>query len=335
MRSSRAPVVFLALAAGLVCGAGRAADQDRTPQQWLDLMGDAVQSRNYEGTFVYRHDEKLETMRIVHRADDDGESERLVSLNGSAREVIRHGDTLRCILPDDRSILVQHSQRTAPFPARLPADTGNLAGHYEFLDLGTDRIANRECKVIGVKPKDGYRYGYRLWLDRATGLPLRSDLIGEKGHTVEQVMFTSFSTPASIPDSELKPDADARDFVVHVRKADKQSAKEGEPRHWQVNHLPPGFEINMNQIQHLAGGNSVVRHMVFSDGLASVSLFAEPVDGGKDVLRGLARMGAVNAYGRVVDGFQITVVGEVPAATVKMIGESVQRMAPPAESRLK
>ncbi|NNG11861.1 MAG: hypothetical protein HKM88_01280, partial [Halobacteria archaeon] len=38
---------------------------------------------------------------------------------------------------------------------------------------------------------------------------------------------------------------------------------------------------------------------------------------------GLSGMGAMNAFGAIVDGHQVTVVGEVPALTVEMMARSV------------
>lgn len=297
---------------------------------WLERMDHALQTLNYQGTFVYFHDDTLETMRVIHKADKDGGIERLVSLNGSAREIIRDHDAVKCILPDSRSVLVEkRSLPAARFPSSIPnaVNTGQLKGHYTFVNLGHGRIAGYDCQVIGVRPRDGFRYGYRLWLDEKTAMLLRSDLVSERGRTVEQVMFTSLTMPRTIPDSELKPAVSGDGFVWHVQgEKEKPGIAETNER-WEVSKLPPGYHLSLDQVQHLAGVERPVRHLIYSDGLASVSVFAEQLTPGKPVLRGVARMGAVNAFGRMLGKHHITVVGEVPAATVRMIGESVHLRA--------
>ncbi len=296
-------------------------------EAWLERMGHALQTLNYQGTFVYFHDDTLETMRVIHKADKNGGVERLVSLNGSAREIIRDHDAVKCILPDSRSVLVEKRPLPAArFPSSIPnaADTKKLEGHYKFVDLGHGRIAGYECQVIGVRPRDGFRYGYRLWLDEKTAMLLRSDLVSERGRTVEQVMFTSLTMPKTIPDSELKPAVSGEGFVWHVQGEKEKPGPAETNVKWEVDKLPPGYHLTLDQVQHLAGAEHPVHHLIYSDGLASVSVFAEPLAPGKPVLRGVARMGAVNAFGRIVGKHHVTVVGEVPAATVRMIGESVR-----------
>jgi sigma-E factor negative regulatory protein RseB len=257
-----------------------------------------------------------------------------MSLNGSAREIIRDHDNVKCILPDSRSVLVdKRPLPAARFPSSIPnaANTEKLEGHYRFVDLGRGRIAGYECHVIGVRPRDGFRYGYRLWLDEKTAMLLRSDLVSERGQTVEQVMFTSLTMPKEIPAADLKPSVSGQGFVWHVQgEKAKPSAGENKLR-WEVSRLPPGYHLSLEQVQHLAGAAHPVTHLIYTDGLASVSVFAEPLTPGKPVLRGSARMGAVNAFGRVLGKHHVTVVGEVPAATVRMIGESVHLRATGAD----
>jgi sigma-E factor negative regulatory protein RseB len=136
-------------------------------------------------------------------------------------------------------------------------------------------------------------------------------------------MFTRIEIPAHISPKAVAPSVDSTGFE-HRSRADARPAPAGSGVRIKVRRLPPGYKRTVNESQYLDGGQSAVRHMVFSDGLASVSVFAAPRKKGKDVLHGLSRRGAVNAFGRLVDGYQITVVGEVPARTVELVARSVR-----------
>lgn len=297
---------------------------DADTQAWLNRMSQALRATDYAGTFVYLHDGQLDTMHLVHRAGPDGERERLVTLSGTPREVVRTDDQVQCVLPSDKTVLVEKRAPTsAPFPARLPEEVGTLKAHYEFLDLGAGRIAGRQCKIVGIKPRDELRYGYRLWLDQATGLPLKSQLLNEQGEVVEQIMFTSLDFPDRIPDAALALQTDTSGFMWRKRQA---LAPRREPSAqipaWQIKTLPAGFSLHSERVRRLEEGTG--RHLVFSDGLAAVSVFIEPHSTDKAALAGLSRIGAVSAFGRSQDGYQITVVGEVPPATARLIGDQLQ-----------
>ncbi|MDE2069635.1 MAG: transcriptional regulator, partial [Gammaproteobacteria bacterium] len=197
------------LTCGLLVPAAQAGGHSQpasSPQVWLQRMNLALRDRNYTGTFVYVHGDHLESMRIFHRADAQGGIERLVSLTGPPSEVIRDHHSVKCILPDSRMVLVERRYAAERFPAALPASVpaARLAAYYDFKDLGDGRIAGYRSKIIGIMPRDQYRYGYRLWLDAHTGMLLRSDLVNSDGHTVERVMFTSLQYHQSIPDKELQ-----------------------------------------------------------------------------------------------------------------------------------
>ncbi|MCG8434816.1 MAG: MucB/RseB C-terminal domain-containing protein [Gammaproteobacteria bacterium] len=301
----------------------QAESQLKDPQRWLGKMNDALQSVSYRGTFVYLHDNQLEAMQITHRVDEGGERERLYSLNGAAREVVRENELVKCFLPDDKAVLVEKGKGGTPFPQALPTEPGKLAGNYSFIDLGYGRIAGHYCKFIGIKPKDGYRYGYRICIDKQTGLPLKSELISETGETVEQVMFTHLSIEENITDSELTSSESGEGFKWLVSETD-EPGEEGAIPEWQVREMPPGFAFSSAQSKYVDAHGKHANQVIFSDGLASVSVFAEPAENKKPGLEGLSKIGAVNAFGMRIDGHQITVVGEVPPATVEMIGRSIE-----------
>ena len=323
--------LLLSIALWPAAWAGGQWSKAASPEAWLQRMNAALRDRNYTGIFVYIRGEHLESMRVTHRADAMGGIERLVSLTGPPREVIRGHHNVKCVLPDSRLVLVERRYAAQNFPAALPSSipAKRLAAYYDFKDLGEGRIAGYHSKIIGILPRDPYRYGYRLWLDARTGMLLRSDLLDSDGHTVERVMFTSLHYPKSIPNSALQPTEIRSGFVWNIQgDSEKLSAAERRVQ-WQVTRLPPGFVLSLTDVQRVAGVRQPVRHMVFSDGLASVSVFAEAASHSRNALIGPSRMGAVNAFGRQVGDYHLTVVGEVPAATVQMIAESMRPVPRP------
>jgi sigma-E factor negative regulatory protein RseB len=290
---------------------------------WLNRMSVAVQNLDYSGTFVYLHDGKLETMRIIHRLDESGEQERLVSLNGAVREVIRDNESVTCILTDNRSVKVGKSRERKPFHRTLPQDLDAVSQNYRFELLGTERMAGRPSRVVAIMPKDVYRYGYRFWIDEATHMLLKSDLTTPDGHILEQLMFTSLHVGPDIPDQELQPSNQEEDYTWHQLENGDNAATTGAHKPlWRVNWLPDGFTRTHYRYEPMPPGK--VTHMVYSDGLASVSVYIEETGEDMDVIQGLSTMGAVNAYGLRKEGRQITAVGEVPAETVQKMVESVR-----------
>lgn len=312
----RRAVVVIAL--GVVVGSAHAAD----PQQLLTRMQKAAGELNYDGIFVYQHGDQLETLRIIHKMTNGVLRERLVSLNGAPREILRTGDEVRCYLPDENAVMIEHRRADSRhFPALLPDSLAVLKKNYHVQSGGSGRVAGRTALGAQIKPRDAYRYGYVLWADKSTGLLLKASLIDGDGAVIEQYMFTQISINRVIPDSDLAPQHPARSTLVH-RAGDEQPP--ASTRRWEAAKLPPGYTLSAHMRRKLPARQQAVEHLVYTDGLAVVSVFIEPVDDAtKDALSGLTHMGAVHAYGKVVDGHQITVLGETPAMTVDMIGASV------------
>lgn len=299
-----------------------AADDD--PQQSINRMVQASQTMNYDGTFVYRNGATMQSMRIIHRFGADGERERLVALSGAAREVLRDRERVTCILPDRQSVVVAKSRpRSFPHSKLFESDAG-YAGFYTLSVHGGERIAGRHTKLVAVNPHDRFRYGYRLWMDLDTGLLLKSELINEHDEVVEQLVYTNIDLPAVISDKLLEPEISGAGYTWYRDDEVAPAATGGEPG-WYPDWLPDGFALNNHTRDTILSSSDPVEHLVFSDGLASLSIFIERLDTASKPLAGLDSMGAVNAYGSMLDGFQITVVGEVPAATVERVAGSIAK----------
>lgn len=322
--SSVHAAVRLVLAALLVCcGQALAAD---TARQWLDAMSDALKTLDYDGTFVYHHDGKLEVMRIIHRVDEGGQRERLVSLTGSAREVLRDDRSVTCILSDNKSVMIRQSLPTQPFPV-VPDDLDAISRYYQLEDKGDDRMIGYRARIIAVKPKDNFRYGYRFWIEQDSRMLLKSELTGEQGKAIEQVMFTTLDIGTEIPVSELRPALTGEGYTWsrQPENSNAQDPSAGVPG-WRVTQLPAGFRMTDFRHRRMHEKSVDGEHMVYSDGMATVSVYVEQPMQGTRGFTGLSSMGAMNAYGAMVDGHQVTVVGEVPPATVRMMATSVERL---------
>ncbi|MCU7845834.1 MAG: MucB/RseB C-terminal domain-containing protein [Candidatus Thiodiazotropha sp. (ex Monitilora ramsayi)] len=313
---------ILVLFTALVINHSAWADDDRSAKQWLERMMDAVQQLSYQGTFIYLHDNQLETMRIVHAVEDDRVRESLMSLNGTPREVMRDNDSVTCVLPESRQVSVDRRPPSDKFLNLLPEDLDLLEDHYTFHLLGSSRIANHQAQIVTIVPKDRLRYGYRFFLDEDTGLPLKSDLMNELGEVVEQTMFTDLQVGVaeirdvyrrtSLYTYQLKNNADAVDTM-----------ETGHVSRWDFERLPSGFKLSLKHYLPDPESLEPIEQYVFTDGLGSLSVFVE-AGGRTEALSGVSRLGAINAWGGQVEGFQVTAVGEVPPITLLGVVQGMQ-----------
>ena len=173
---------------------------DKEAVQMLERMTEAAKSLTYEGVFAYQSGKNLQSIRIFHRADARGELERLISLNGAAREVIRSNDMVTCINPEGKQVNVSRRPLGRGFPSDLPRRLNSATPYYQ-VELGEmDRVAGRQAHELIITPVDNYRYGYRLWVDAETDLLLKSELRNDAGEVLETFAFSSLSTGIHIPE---------------------------------------------------------------------------------------------------------------------------------------
>ncbi len=302
-----------------------AASNNNEAANWIRLMSHAMEELTYEGTFVYLHGDEVETMSVVHDHDEYGVRERLSSLNGEARVIIRDMDNVTCIWPGSKSVIVSKSQPRTPFPTFDPENHPAFAEYYQFMMVGEDRVAGLESQIVAMMPIDDFRYGYKLWVDKQTGLLLRSMLLDNNDRVIEQVMFTSLSFPESASDEHFKASVGKE---YEWKQVDNQRIEKTNEvgDYIKFKKLPTGFNKVSESMRPMRMNENPVRHAIVSDGVASVSIYVEYTDGvGKDFskMAGSSSMGAIHAYSKMLSDALITVVGEVPEATVKMVGNSV------------
>ena len=293
---------------------------------WVQRMSDAMRNLNYRGNFVYMQENQLESMQISHYRDAHGEKERLISLNGEAREVIRDNQNLTCIWPSSRKIVVDLSRKNSFSPIFIPEDIARLEKFYDMKLLGRDRVADMSAMVVHINPKDNLRYGMKFWINEANGLMMKSSLINENDEVVEEVMFTSLK----LFDGEEKlvidtmPPIDENFTMIRYHSGDSSSSFAAD-KAWQLDSTPGGFWRESVFKRKIPGTEHFVQQMVYTDGLASLSIFIErqtiETEGGG------SSMGAVNAFIRIMNNHSVTAIGEVPAITVKQVAESVSYRA--------
>lgn len=310
LNQRRLPRGLVALAL-LVLAAPLAA---QTAAEWLQRMDSAAREQNYIGTMVYGARGQMDTLRVFHRVSEAGESERLVSLNGEPREMVRHGST---VLFTGNGSLPRAYVRGA---AATPFDADQLQDalpHYRVMAVGEDRVAGLRAQVIDVRAGDAFRYSWRLWLDADTGLLLKSVRHGVDGIPVELMMFTDIALGAVPSDEQLKATVATEPRQVDARPL--ATASPGEAR-WDIADLPPGFRQTLSE-RDAAQPNE--EHLVFTDGLASVSVYISPVAANDATPPINLREGALSVFSRQVDRYRVYVIGDVPELTVQRFAQGV------------
>ncbi len=310
------------LGALLLCTVAGLAQAESTPEalEWLRKIYRATETLSYTGTFVYQQGDRTETSRIARLAGPAGGTEKLEVLDGTPREILRTRDEIRCYLPESRTVKVDRRSDPRAFPAVLPEQVNSLAEHYDVSMGETRRIAGYDCQAVVLTPKDDLRYGYKLWADARSGMLLKARTFDRNGQTMEQFTFTHLAI-GNVPRERLRPPRAAQGW--RVEQAGVSPADLGQSG-WSVGAQLPGFR-KIVEVRRMLRDAQPVTQMVYSDGLAAVSVFIEPMSGRTEEVRiGIASTGAVNVYTREVANHLVTVVGEAPAASVQRIGNTVQ-----------
>jgi len=319
LRSRVLPLLFITLLSPSLL----AANPD--PRELINAMTQALEQRNYDGTFVYLKENRLTTLRIIHRFDNGNQNERLISLTGIGGEVIRDNQTVTCILPERHSVMMEPSRPRNVFPTINQQALDRLASYYLFRLVGRDRVANRTAWVVNIEPKGRYRYTYRYWIDVDSKLLLRTSLMNHHGKVLEQIMFTNIDLPESIPDRMLQPVTKGIGHTWQTHWGEDAAIETANDKlKWRIGWLPQGFELKNSELRTTSRSPVPIEHMVFSDGLAMVSVFVERLQDGTPRMEGFTLMGGVSTYSMVKAGYQITVLGEVPAITVRQMASSLQ-----------
>jgi sigma-E factor negative regulatory protein RseB len=290
---------------------------------WLTRMANASSLVNYSGIFVYHNRGATETSRVVHFVNQaGGVYERLEALDGPAREVIRTNDQVTCYLPSIRTVRIER-RNEKPVPGMFPENLASIGESYRVRLGGIDRVAGHECQVVVLEPRDNLRYGRDFCAEIKSGLPLRVRTISDRNEGVEAFAFTQLTIGGSFRRDRVMSKYAAKSQGWRVdRSAMNLNEREVETG-WAVTRQPPGFRKMLELRRSIAGGAGSVAQIIFSDGLAAISVFIEP-NAGKRPPQMLTHQGAVNIYTRPIADQLVTVLGEAPAATIMQIGNSLE-----------
>lgn len=301
-----------------------AAQAQKDAMYWLQRVATAAQKLNYSGTFVYQSGSRTETSRIAHRVEGGREVERIEALDGSPREVIRNDDEVKCFLPEDRLLIIERRSPRRAFPALLPTGFGALSDHYVLRKGPAGRVAGLESQVIVVEPKDEFRYGHQFWIDSQSGLLLKAVLLDERGEVLETFSFTEIRIGGPVAPETLASRFDKSTAEWQVRHARANEAR-SESSGWILRSPLPGFRKVSEMKRQSGAGEPEGTHMVFSDGLAAVSVFIDTLPPGKaSPQTGRFSLGAINVHKRIVGEHLLVVMGDVPPVALKRIADGIE-----------
>ena len=290
---------------------------------WLKVVAYAAHQTDYSGVYVYQYDNRVETSRITHVVEPDSEYERIESLDGPKREIIRHHGQIWCYI-DNKMVQVDSQQGRGKFPLLLPEQLIALSKNYQVKDVGLERVAGFNAQVILFQPKDNFRYTYKIWVHTDSGLLLKAAALGEKNQLIEQHAFAQLQIGGNIDRSWIgAADLAGRSAGLPVLP---ETARESAAINsgWVVDALPAGFKKIREIHRPMRGKHTLVTQIVFFDGLSAISIFVEPADGEGDDPVGLSSFGAMNLSQKILDKQLITVTGEAPPHVVRQVLDSVR-----------
>jgi sigma-E factor negative regulatory protein RseB len=301
-----------------------------TPAEGMRLvrqMANAARQLNYTGTFVYRHGSHIETSRIWHLTDATGDYERLEILDGPPREIVRSNEEVTCFYPGAKTAKVERWTPGRRFPAVVSEQLAAVVANYAIRKGPVARVAGYDCQIAILEPRDNLRYGHEFCAELKSGLPLRAKTFNDRHESVEMFAFTQVQIGGTIPREQLQPSYDASAPGWKVEQA-SLSAHVDSQIPWIVLNPPAGFRKVMELKRTILGKSAA--QLVFSDGLAAVSVFLEPSVAGTRAAQELTHQGAINIFIRPQAGYTVTALGEAPASTVMQFGNSVTLRAKPS-----
>jgi sigma-E factor negative regulatory protein RseB len=305
---------------------GGAAVPTRSVNAWLTRMQEASRQRAYTGTLVVSAGSVMSASRIWHVCDGVQQMERIETLTGAPRTTIRRNNEVITFVPDAKTAWIEERESLGLFPDLLRTPANAIPKYYEVRETGVQRVAGHLADVVEILPRDPLRFGFRIWSEQKTGLVVKLQTLGERGAVLEQLAFSELQLDAPVRMDKLrKMMKDTRGYEV-VRPALKKTTPEAEG--WHVKEAVPGF-LRMSCHTRESGDanevSSVPMQCVFSDGLASVSLFVEPLDARRHGPGTSAVMGATHSLGMRLGNHWLTVLGEVPPATLQRFAQALER----------
>ena len=282
-------------------------------------MRHAVSHLNYKGVVAYLKDKQVESFQLFHASNSGKEQERLVSMNSPLREVVRDANKVACYYPDTKTVFIDSKPSTRSVLMELPNNLDQLARYYRVSLKDQEYVTRRLSQIVEIEPRDTFRYARRIWIDTASKLPLKFEVLGDDNQAVEQMVFTSLSLESSISSEELNPSMPPDEFT---HQASQREILPLDSLRWTLHDVPDGFQIV--SYTRLKRAERPVEHILLSDGFSSVSIYLEAQKGGAPKEHP-KQIGTTNAYSIKIKDYLATVMGEVPAKTVETIAHGLLR----------
>lgn len=293
-------------------------------EKWLLRVAAASEKRNYTGVYTYQYAGQLENYRIAHVYDNKGVAEKREALDGPPKLLVRLDDNITLYLPDKIMPNLTRKSVTKLFPSILPEKPLDLLDNYRLQNMGTERIAGIEAQQIQFIPLDKFRHSYRLWVDPRSDLLVKAGMYDAKGSMIEQFTFTQFSVLDKLDRQSLALPNAVQQFAKTKTQTAKAQLLLNASDDWELKGVPEGFDL-VSQNKRLLKGkkDQTVTHFVFSDGLSSVSVFLAPLTEEQAILPRLNQKSQTRMAEKRAADFEITVIGDVPEATVTQILNSI------------
>ncbi len=316
--------IALLLVFSMPMGMSYAADESMLVKAWLEKMIKAEHSVSYQGTLIYRYRDEMVAMNIIRAQGDNGMLEHLTSLNGTPGAVVRNSHRVKCILPNIKTPLVYDNPGIKGGSAVTLADRiEEISRYYQLSLAGVARVADRASQKVVITPRDQHRYGYQIWIDQQSGLLLKLEHLTINGEVLEQMIYTNIEFFGDqIPLHVHQLIAENAFDINQNQSISVVPLHTNSANNWAVKYIPSGFQL-ANYQRSTDRKQTPFEHIVFSDGLATVSVFIDK-QGKSDAFSGVSQRGATNAYLAVIDDYQVVVMGEVPLETLESIGKSVR-----------
>jgi sigma-E factor negative regulatory protein RseB len=323
MRRFAAALPWLALCAGLPAVAQTTSID---PLTWLQRSAASARQATYSGTVMHVQGERTTTSRITHVLIRGSEHERIESLDGPRREIMRRDDQLQCYFPDAKTIRIDQRVTARFFPSLVGGPAEAIAENYKLALGNVERLLGKDCQWIHLDPKDALRYAQRLCAELGSGLLLRAKTLGARQQVLEQYSFTDLRVGREVSRTEVKSTflPQSKDWRRDVQPPDEP--KPGATG-WTIGAPPPGFRLVREMQRTLPNRPQSVTQLVLSDGFATMSVFVEPMSNPPRAAEATSEEGALSVFVRPMGEHLVTVLGEVPPAAAQQVGRSVGRLA--------
>jgi len=285
---------------------------------WLDKMHQAQSMQNYQGSLIIRQNDKLQAIKVKQGVQAGKSWQTLELQTGEDQIIFRKNGQVTTIFPNQKTFTVAvatEQNSMGPLHPALPENRDKLKQLYH-LKLGSeDRVANKITQIVQMLPRDNYRYGYTFWLDKKSGLLLKCDLINRKGQVLEQLMYSDIELLDTAPVNQIDESK-----LITYKKIMLSNDADINSKKWHTENIPAGFMVTRSV---KSADKKSSYHLVYSDGMASISVFIEPLKKNQKIMEGSSSMGPINVYSSYINDVHITAIGEVPAPTVRMIAQSM------------